>query len=73
MVTRVADMSVDELKWLIQETVTQTITELLSDPDKGLELRQEFKIALNRSLETLKLGGETISADSVAANLGLTW
>lgn len=73
MVTRVADMSVDELKWLIQETVTQTITELLSDPDEGLELRQEFKIALHRSLETLKLGGETISADSVAANLGLTW
>jgi len=73
MAMRVADMSVDELKTLIQETVTQTITELLRDPDEGLELREDFKNALHHSLETLKAGGETIAADSVAAKLGLSW
>lgn len=73
MVTRVADMSVDDLKTLIQETITQTLTELLRDPDEGLELREDFVMALRHSLETVKAGGETFSADSVAAKLGLSW
>lgn len=73
MVTRVADMSMDDLKTLIQETVTQTLTEFLRDPDEGLELREDFAMALRRSLETAQSGGETLSADSVAAKLGLSW
>ena len=73
MVMRVADMSVDDLKTLIQETVTQTLTELLHDPDDGLELREDLASALRHSLETTKAGGETLSADSVAARLGLSW
>jgi predicted RecB family endonuclease len=73
MVTRVADMSVDDLKTLIQETITQTLTELLRDPDEGLELREDFVMALRHSLETAQAGGETFSADSVAAKLGLSW
>jgi hypothetical protein len=73
MVTRVAEMSVDDLKTLIQETVTQTLTEFLRDPDEGLELREDFAVALRRSVETAQSGGETLSADSVAAKLGLSW
>lgn len=73
MVTRVAEMSVDELKTLIQETVAQTLTEFLRDPDEGLELREDFAVALRRSVETAQSGGETLSADSVAAKLGLSW
>ena len=73
MVTRVAEMSVDDLKTLIQETVTQTLTEFLRDPDEGLELREDFEVALRRSVETAQSGGETLSADSVAAKLGLSW
>jgi hypothetical protein len=66
-------MSADELKRLIRETVTQTVTELLRDPDVGLELREDFEQALQRSLETHQEGGETIEAESVAAELGLRW
>jgi hypothetical protein len=73
MAMRVADMSVDELKTLIQETVTQTITELLRDPDEGLELREDFKSVLQFSLETVRSGGKTIAAEDVAAKLGLSW
>ena len=73
MVMRVADMSVDKFKMLIQETVTQTLIELLSDPDEGLELREDFKNALHHSLETLQAGGKTIAAENVAAKLGLSW
>lgn len=73
MATRVADMSVDELKTLIQETITQTLTDLLHDPDEGLALREDFAEALRHSLATANAGQETISADSVAAKLGLSW
>lgn len=73
MTTRVTDMSVDELKFLIQETVTQAFTELLNDPDKGLELREDMREALQVSLEAVKSGKETTSAEDVATRLGLNW
>jgi hypothetical protein len=71
--TRVSDLSVDELRELIQEVMTQTLIELFHDPDKGLELRKDFIEALKLSLLTLKTGVETSSAESVANKLGLSW
>jgi hypothetical protein len=71
--TRVADMSTDELRLLIQETVAQTLMEILSDRDEELELREDFADALQRSLATFRSGEGTIEADKVAAKLGLSW
>jgi len=71
--SNVADLTVDELKNLIREVVTQTILELLGDPDEGLELRDEIKERLRHSLTVTQAGGETRSAQAVAANLGLEW
>lgn len=73
MVTRVADMSVDELRRLIQETITQTLAELLRDPDEGLLLREDIETALRLSVEAVMLGEKTMAADDVAARLGLDW
>ena len=73
MATRVADMSVDELKVLIQETVTEALTEMFSDPDDGLALRDDIESALHLSLGSIKAGGETIAAENVAGRLGLSW
>jgi len=39
---------------------------------EGLELRDEFKLELQRALATDE-AGKTISAQEVAARLGLTW
>ena len=72
-VSSVAELTVDELKNLIREVVTQTIIELLGDPDAGLELRDEFKAMLQRSLETVRTGGTTTPAQEVAHRLGLEW
>jgi len=55
----VADLTVDELKELIREVVAQTIRELLADPDAGLELRENFKIELQQSLEAVQAGAKT--------------
>ncbi|MCB0191494.1 MAG: hypothetical protein KDJ65_06075 [Anaerolineae bacterium] len=68
--SNVADLTVDEFKNLIKEVVTQTLLELLGDPDEGLDLREEIKERLHRSLAT---NGETRSAQEVAAKLGLDW
>lgn len=48
--TKVVDLRVDELKGLIKEVVTQTLSEVLSDPDEDLELRPEAENQLRRSL-----------------------
>ncbi|WP_031460867.1 hypothetical protein [Chloroflexus sp. MS-G] len=70
--TTIADMTVDDLRKLIRDTVIQTLSEMLGDPDEGLKLRDEFKLELQRALATDE-AGKTISAQEVAARLGLTW
>ncbi|HOT91172.1 MAG TPA: hypothetical protein PLJ78_05180 [Anaerolineae bacterium] len=47
--------------------------ELFRDPDAGLELREDFQSLLQHSLAAIDAGGETITADNVAAKLGLSW
>ncbi len=70
---KVADLTVDEFRALVRESVTQTLLEVLGDPDRGLELRDDFAKELERSLTTVESGGKTVPADEVAARLGLTW
>ncbi|MCP3959765.1 MAG: hypothetical protein GY719_18105 [bacterium] len=65
--TRVAEMTEEELKELVQTVVRQTVVDLLSDPDEDLELREEMKDRLRSSLAAT----ETAPAAEVAAGLGL--
>jgi hypothetical protein len=70
--TTIADLTVDDLRKLIRETVIQTFFELLGDPDEGLEIRDEFKLELQHALATDE-ASKTIPAQDVAARIGLTW
>ncbi len=70
---RVADLTVGEFKDLMRQVVTETFADILRDPDEGLELREDMKVALQRSLAAVQAGGETLSAEAVAAKLGLDW
>ena len=70
---KVANLTVDELRKLIREEVKQTLTEVFADPDEGLELRDEFRSELERSVAEVEAGGKIISAQEVAAKLGLHW
>jgi hypothetical protein len=70
---QVKDLTVEELKQLIQETVTETLEAMLSDPDAGQELQPAVKQALVDSLQRTQAGDRGIAADEVAKKLGLDW
>lgn len=70
----VSELTVDELRGLIREIVTETMVELLGDPDAGLELREEFELELQQSREQrLSRQQKTMSIEDVVRDLGLEW
>ena len=66
---RIADLTVNEFKELVRESVVQSITGLLGDPDQGLKLRKDFAEELQRSLSEVDAGGRTTSLSDVAERL----
>ncbi|MCP4418979.1 MAG: hypothetical protein GY805_20375 [Chloroflexi bacterium] len=68
---KVADMTVDELRGVIRETVAQALAELFNDPDEGLALRDEFSKELIAALNEPK--PQYKEAQNVADKLGLDW
>jgi hypothetical protein len=70
---KVGELTISELRELVREIIIQTLQEMLGDPDKGLELRDDFVVELQRSLEAVEAGSKTEPVQEVAAKLGLTW
>ncbi|MBN1935932.1 MAG: hypothetical protein JW934_14775 [Anaerolineae bacterium] len=68
-----ADLPVDEFKSVIREVVFQTIHEILSDPDEGLELREDMVAYLTQSLAAMQAGEKTSSIQDVATRLDLDY
>lgn len=69
---KVKELTVEQLKKLIEETVEEKFEEMLGDPDEGLELTEETKKRLRESLSQMKRG-EVIPVEQVAKELGLEW
>jgi hypothetical protein len=69
MSTKVAELTVDELKYIIQEAMEQKLSEMLGDPDEGLELRPEIEQRLRRSLAYVAAGGKTLSLEEITAHV----
>lgn len=67
---RIADLTVSEFKDLVHEAVTHSIAEVFGDPDRGLELRDDFAEELRNSLADPEAGGGTVDLSEVAARLG---
>ena len=70
---QVKELTIEELKLLIQETVAETIQSLLFDPDEGKEVKPEVKQQLIDSLRRTKNGERGTRAEEVAKKLGLDW
>ena len=69
--TKVADLTIDEFRELVQKVVIQTLSEMMIDPDEGLELRDDFVEELKQSIADVKAGGKTVLMEKVAEKLGL--
>ena len=69
--TKVADLTIDEFRGLVQEVVIQTLSGMMGDPDEGLELRDDFAEELKQSLADMEAGVKTVPAQKVAERLGL--
>ena len=69
----VSELSIDELKALIEEVVEEKLQEMLRDPDEGLSLRPEVEKRLIASLNEPNESRRTVSAREVARDLGLNW
>ncbi|MDP2730444.1 MAG: hypothetical protein Q8O55_08170 [Dehalococcoidales bacterium] len=70
---KVNELTVEQLKTLIQEAVEEKLQELLGDPDQGLELREDIKERLEQSLTAVRGGDWGIPVEQVAKEIGLDW
>ncbi len=76
---QVIDLTTDELKTLIRETVAEALGDLLPDPlgdllpdpDEGLTVKEEFKQELLEIQQRRQSGTRGISAEEAMKRLGL--
>ena len=73
VMVKVKELSVEQLKALIQEAVEEKLQEVLGDPDQGLELKEDIKERLRRSLAAVESGNEGIPVRQVVKEVGLRW
>lgn len=69
---QVKDMTVNELKVLIRETLEEVLEEFFSDPDEGEEVREEVKQQLLESKKRRQAGDRGIPAEEVYKKLGIS-
>ncbi len=68
-----AELTVTELKTLIDFAVEQKLEELLGDPDMNLVLKDEIKERLRLSLEETRNGVPGVPIEEVVKKTGLRW
>ncbi len=69
MNTKVKELSLEELKTFINETVDMRLEERLGDPDVGLAVKAEVIEEIRKS----RRSKATVPAEKVAGRLGLKW
>jgi len=70
---KVKELTVEQLKTLIQEAVEDKLEEMIGDPDSGLELTDEVKERLRASMAAMQRGeeGNTCRGGSQTGRTGL--
>ena len=70
---KISDLTVDEFRSLVRDIVRETLHEMLSDPDEGLDLQDGLEDALHRSIKVVNEGAPTYDANDAAKKLGIDW
>ncbi|MBI4181233.1 MAG: hypothetical protein HY528_04810 [Chloroflexi bacterium] len=68
---KVKELTLEQLKTLIDEAVEDKLTEILGDPDRGLELTDKAKCEIEEALAALKRGEEGIPLEELAREMGI--
>ena len=71
MATKVAQMTKDELREMIEATIEQKLMELLGDPDEGLPLKKLVRDRLLRQKQAVASGERGEPFENVVRRLGL--
>jgi hypothetical protein len=69
---QVKDLTIEELKAVIRETVIESLEDLLPDPDVGKTVTEQFQHEILAIRQRRKAGTKNISADEVKQRLGIT-
>lgn len=68
---QVKDLTIEELKVLIRETVMEALEELLPDPDEDKTIKEAFKRELLEIQKRREVGVRGIPAEEAMQRLGL--
>jgi hypothetical protein len=68
---QVKDLTTDELKSLIRETVLEVLEDFLPDPDEGVTVKEELQQGLLEIQKRRQNGNRGISAQEAMSRLGL--
>ena len=71
MNTEVLQISVNDLRRMVDEMVEEKLTVLFKDPEDDLEFTDELKEILARQTERIKNGDRGEALEDVVARLGL--
>ncbi|MDD5289323.1 MAG: hypothetical protein PHY28_09475 [Dehalococcoidales bacterium] len=66
----IKDITLADLRKMIEEAVEEKLQEYLGDPDEGLVLREEFGRKLKASLTAVRKGKRGVPLDKLAKGLG---
>jgi hypothetical protein len=69
---QIKDLTVEEFRVLIRETVEEVLAELLTDPDQGKALKGEVAEELLAMRDRRQSDKTAISSDQAMAELGLS-
>ena len=70
---QVKDLTTEEFKTLIRETVLEVLAESLDDPDRDLTLRPEIEQQLLAIRDRHTASQNRMSATDIAARYEMTW
>ena len=68
---KVKELTIEQLKMLIDEAVEDKLAEILGDPDRGLELTDEAKHRIEEALAALKRGEKGIPLEELSREMGI--
>jgi hypothetical protein len=71
MSSKVAELTTDELREIIESSIERKLTEIFGDPDAGLEIRDSLREQLARQEEDFQSGKRGKPLADVIKRLGL--